>query len=216
MSGGMWNWGLMNLIPVLSFIALLAICYLAWKQTWVVVSNENKPTLAKLDKVIAIAAAVCALLILIFTIIFISTTLGDIRDYYLGRRAPKNVHVAFKLSLGLAPILTLLLTGAIAALPFVPVATNMLGGFENAQANISFAPLFKKKNPTVQQGYAPAPGYNGAPYAPPAPQATPAPHDAAYAAGELKQYKELLDAGVITQADFDAKKAQILNINNNQ
>lgn len=99
-------------------------------------------------------------------------------------------------------------TFAIAALPFVPKASGMLAELENAQPNISFAPLFKKKAP-VQQNAAPTQGYY-------APQAAPAPQNAAYAAGELKQYKELLDAGVITQADFDAKKAEILNLPSNQ
>lgn len=31
-------------------------------------------------------------------------------------------------------------------------------------------------------------------------------------ADELKKYKELLDAGIITQTEFDAKKKQLLNI----
>lgn len=31
-------------------------------------------------------------------------------------------------------------------------------------------------------------------------------------AAELKQYKELLDSGVITQEEFDAKKKQLLGL----
>ena len=31
-------------------------------------------------------------------------------------------------------------------------------------------------------------------------------------AAELKQYKELLDAGIITQEEFDAKKKQLLGL----
>ena len=32
------------------------------------------------------------------------------------------------------------------------------------------------------------------------------------AVSQLKQYKQLLDEGVITQADFDAKKKQIMGL----
>lgn len=42
-----------------------------------------------------------------------------------------------------------------------------------------------------------------------------APHRAATALGtaeELKTYKELLDTGVITQEEFDAKKKQLLGL----
>ena len=210
MSGGMWGWGFVNLTPLFTFILLAALCYLAWRQTWIVVSNENKPERTKLDKVSAIVAAVFALAVIISVSTFISTTLGDIK-VYLGKNAPENVHVALKLSLGFAPILTLILTALLAALPFVPVASNMLYGFENAQPNISFGPIFEKKT----KG-APKQNYASAPQAAPAPQAATAPQNAAYAAGELKQYKDLLDAGVITQADFDAKKAEILNLPKNQ
>lgn len=35
--------------------------------------------------------------------------------------------------------------------------------------------------------------------------------DAAQGANALKTYKELLDSGAISQAEFDAKKAEILN-----
>ena len=31
-------------------------------------------------------------------------------------------------------------------------------------------------------------------------------------ADELKKYKELLDAGIITQVEFDAKKKQLLGL----
>ena len=31
-------------------------------------------------------------------------------------------------------------------------------------------------------------------------------------ADELKKYKELLDEGIITQTEFDAKKKQLLNL----
>ena len=46
-----------------------------------------------------------------------------------------------------------------------------------------------------------------------APQAAPAPAPAAAAAdpyAELKQAKELLDQGILTQAEFDAQKQKIL------
>lgn len=37
-------------------------------------------------------------------------------------------------------------------------------------------------------------------------------HDSASNADELKKYKELLDSGVITQEEFDAKKKQLLGL----
>ena len=46
------------------------------------------------------------------------------------------------------------------------------------------------------------------PQAPEAPQVPAAP--VADPVAELKKYKELLDSGIISQEDFDAKKRQIL------
>ena len=56
---------------------------------------------------------------------------------------------------------------------------------------------------------APAP----APTAPVSVAPTPAaPAPASSVAGDLKQYKELLDSGIITQEEFDAKKKQLLGL----
>jgi predicted Zn-dependent peptidase len=41
---------------------------------------------------------------------------------------------------------------------------------------------------------------------------SPAPATTASTADELKKYKELLDAGIITQEEFDAKKKQLLGL----
>ena len=46
--------------------------------------------------------------------------------------------------------------------------------------------------------------------APPPPAATPAPPPAEDRYGELVKLKELLDAGVLTQAEFDAEKQRVL------
>ena len=46
----------------------------------------------------------------------------------------------------------------------------------------------------------------------PAPAQEAAPAPARTAAQELKEYKELLDSGVITQEEFDAKKKQLLGL----
>ena len=40
----------------------------------------------------------------------------------------------------------------------------------------------------------------------------PAPAPAVDAVAEIKKYKELLDAGVITEAEFAAKKKQLMGI----
>ena len=63
----------------------------------------------------------------------------------------------------------------------------------------------KPKPPTavyVAQPYAP-------PYAPPA--APPAPADSPSPVDELQRYKDLLDRGVISQEEYDAVKAKLLN-----
>lgn len=52
------------------------------------------------------------------------------------------------------------------------------------------------------------PSYPAAP-APSSPSSAPV-HSTAE---ELKLYKELLDAGILTQEEFDAKKKQLLNLN---
>ena len=62
-----------------------------------------------------------------------------------------------------------------------------------------------------QQQYAPPPPPAPAAYAPPAP--APAPAAAAPALDPIEaltQAKQLLDAGVLTQEEFDAQKARIL------
>ena len=45
-------------------------------------------------------------------------------------------------------------------------------------------------------------------------ESTPEKHKSAYigSADELKKYKDLLDCGVITQEEFDAKKKQLLGL----
>lgn len=63
----------------------------------------------------------------------------------------------------------------------------------------------KPKPPTavyVAQPYAP-------PYAPPAAPAAPA--DSTSPVDELQRYKDLLDRGVISQEEYDAVKAKLLN-----
>ena len=50
------------------------------------------------------------------------------------------------------------------------------------------------------------------PVAPIAPVAVPTSAPTANVADELKKFKELLDAGIITQAEFDAKKKQLLGL----
>lgn len=63
----------------------------------------------------------------------------------------------------------------------------------------------KPKPPTavyVAQPYAP-------PYAPPA--APPAPSSSPSPVDELQRYKDLLDRGVISQEEYDAVKAKLLN-----
>ena len=63
----------------------------------------------------------------------------------------------------------------------------------------------KPKPPTavyVAQPYAPP---YAQPYAPPAPSSSPSPVD------ELQRYKELLDQGAISQEEYDAVKAKLLN-----
>lgn len=67
----------------------------------------------------------------------------------------------------------------------------------------------KPKTPTavyVAQPYAP-------PYAPPAPPpaAPAAPSDSPSPVDELQRYKDLLDRGVISQEEYDAVKAKLLN-----
>ena len=47
------------------------------------------------------------------------------------------------------------------------------------------------------------------PYAPPRPEPARAEQDVAAA---LRQYKELLDQGVLTQEEFDQKKKQLLKL----
>src|SRR6266550_3361638 len=49
------------------------------------------------------------------------------------------------------------------------------------------------------------------PAAPPPAAAAPAPTSAADRIEALKNLKELLDSGVLTQAEFDAQKQQLLN-----
>lgn len=63
----------------------------------------------------------------------------------------------------------------------------------------------KPKTPTavyVAQPYAPP---YAQPYAPPAPSSSPSPVD------ELQRYKDLLDRGAISQEEYDAVKAKLLN-----
>ena len=63
----------------------------------------------------------------------------------------------------------------------------------------------KPKPPTavyVAQPYAPP---YAPPAAPPAPSSSPSPID------ELQRYKDLLDRGVISQEEYDAVKAKLLN-----
>jgi hypothetical protein len=62
----------------------------------------------------------------------------------------------------------------------------------------------------AQQQYPPPPQYSQPPpqYSPPPPP--PAPPPARSIVQELSELKNLLDAGVLTQAEFDAQKARIL------
>lgn len=59
----------------------------------------------------------------------------------------------------------------------------------------------------------PAAVYIAQPYAPPyaPPAAPPAPADSPSPVDELQRYKDLLDRGVISQEEYDAVKAKLLN-----
>ena len=73
-------------------------------------------------------------------------------------------------------------------------ANGMVGGMQQAPTQSSYQPAFNQPQPPVEM---------------PQPAAQPAQEDP-YA--KLTQLKQLLDNGVITQADFDAAKAKLLGI----
>jgi hypothetical protein len=63
----------------------------------------------------------------------------------------------------------------------------------------------------MQQGYDQPPPMQAAPPPPPAPMpAPPPPAPARDPIAQLKDLKDLLDAGVLTQAEFDSQKQKIL------
>ncbi len=67
-----------------------------------------------------------------------------------------------------------------------------------------------KAEAAAQQEAAAAPPPAAVPEVPPAPEA-PATHSPADSYDELMKLKGLLDAGVLTQAEFDAQKQRILS-----
>jgi len=104
----------------------------------------------------------------------------------------------------------------------VGASTMAAGGFQQPNVPPAFDPVTGQQIPRMQAGMGamPAPTgpafdpYTGQPLyqaaAQPAPAPVPAPAVDPYQ--ELTKLKGLLDNGIITQADFDAKKAQLLGL----
>ncbi|GAA2236644.1 SPFH domain-containing protein [Rarobacter faecitabidus] len=98
-------------------------------------------------------------------------------------------------------------TGGGAGLAMFGMGAGAAGGMAGA--------MQQQPQPTAGPFANPAPAPQQQ-YAPPAEQAPPAPAPAASAAedpvAKLTQLKSMLDAGLITQADFDAAKAKVLGL----
>ena len=117
------------------------------------------------------------------------------------------------------------IVGALFAVPLVAVANTMVlylhghDKFPELGTDDTLSHRGKKEDeeqereetgPTVEtQPAAPAPAYGTPPGAPAPAPAAPA---AADPLAQLSKYKEMLDAGLITQADYDAAKAKLLGV----
>ena len=84
------------------------------------------------------------------------------------------------------------------------ISISRLGTSKKAEYNIEAS---KSLNDIVTGRGAPA-----APAAAPAPAPAAAPTSVSEAADDLMKLKELLDAGILPQAEFDAKKKQLLGL----
>ena len=96
----------------------------------------------------------------------------------------------------------------------ISVKTSGLGGLTIVGPGAKFSTRFLKNGPALRVAIMEKKLAAAKPEPAPAP-AAPAPAPAAPAADsteQLKKYKELLDTGVITQEEFDAKKKQLLGL----
>ena len=101
-------------------------------------------------------------------------------------------------------------------------ANGMMGGMQQPNTPSSYQPAFNQQQPVQQQAYQqPVQPMNEQPYQQPAQaqvtpevqQAQPAPQAPAEdPTTRLLNAKKLLDAGAITQEDYDKLKAQVLGI----
>ncbi len=186
---------LMNLVPVFMLAFGASIGVLAQRQIYILVSDEEKES--KRSKKMLIIALVAAVLAIALVSVFMGKTMSDV-SMYTGDSIPSNVEVKFGLSIGAGCVFSILLWAVFSATAFAPRWLQ----FENAEAKIPetaesnassgtvampqlFARFARKKEPQKSM------------------------EDIV---SELKQYKELLDSGIITQEEFDSKKEELLNL----
>ena len=200
--GGYKIYWLLNLIPILTLLVGCGFGILTWRQLYLLISDEEK---TKNSKILAIAILSATVLITTLVSIFIGCTLSDIR---FTNRYPYNDYVNVDFNLSIAPgcILPIILGMAFTAVAFV----SKLLEYENAKIKVSAtAPAEEKPSASNEV----------------AEKSTSLSHasttkiwkhkpkkESVDVVAELKKYKELLDCDIITKEEFDAKKAELLNI----
>lgn len=198
---------LLNLIPVFTLVIGVGFGIITWQQMYLLVSDEEKSN--KQAKKLSIITLSAAVIVTVLVSVFIGMTMSDIR-YYTGSYIPSNVQVDFNLLIGSGCIFTILLGAIFTASTFIPKLLEL----ENAEITVSeTAELVEESFTTdvIENDKKEELAVSQVPVIRKTWKREPK-RETKDVVSELKQYKELLDCGIITQEEFDIKKAQLLNL----